>query len=114
MSAASLGGLHLAGFVLLAGACSEVGPRVYIAEPYDAEAGCLGEYEAVGLVQADRLASDCRTTCLEIRGTLYVSSVCPPFPDSAAELTPDDPACAAALTAAYCLTDDTSSEMVSE
>lgn len=113
MSAASLA-RYFAGCLLLALDCSDVGPRVYIAEPYDAEGECLGEYEAIGLVQADRLPSDCRTTCLEVRGTLYVSSVCPPFPDGATELTSDDPACAAALTAEPCLSEASSAEVESE
>lgn len=88
--------------LLLAG-CADSGPRVYTAQPFDAEAGCLGEYEAVALVEADELPANCPATCLDIGGTLYVSTVCPPLPDSATELLPeDDESCAAALAAATC------------
>lgn len=83
--------------------CSDAGPRIYTAQPYDAEAQCLAEYEAVGLVEAGTLSAACSPTCLEISGTLYVSTVCPPFPDTASALTPeDDAACAAALDAEAC------------
>lgn len=94
--------LLAAGLVLLS-SCSDAGPRVYTAQPYDAEAQCLGEYEAVGLVEADSLSAACGAVCLEMSGTLYVSTVCPPYPDTATALGPEeDEACAAALLAEAC------------
>jgi len=90
------------GFIVLLIACSDAGPRVYTAQPYDAEAQCLGEYEAVGLVEADVLSAACSPACLDILGSLYVSTVCPPYPDTATLLTREEDACAAALDAEAC------------
>lgn len=88
---------------LLLVACSDAGPRVYTAQPYDAEAQCLGEYEGIGLVEANDFRAACDAVCLELADGLFVSTLCPPFPDTA---TPLDPAesedCAAALVAEPC------------
>lgn len=86
----------------LAASCSDTGPRVYTARPYDAEGVCLGEYEALGLVEADELPADCPAVCLDVAGSLYVSTVCPPFPDSATALDATNESCAIALSAASC------------
>ena len=88
---------------LLLVACSETGPRVYTAQPYDAEATCLGEYEALGLVEADELPANCLPTCLAVSGAVYVSTLCPPYPDLATPLTAEESEdCAAALLAEAC------------
>lgn len=93
----------LAAALSLVSACSDVGPRVYTAEPYDPEGGCLGEYEAIGLVEADSLSASCEPVCLEWSGTLYVSTLCAPYPDLATQLSPEEDAdCAAALLADAC------------
>lgn len=89
--------------LLLLGACSDTGPRVYTAQPYDAEAGCLGEYEAIGIVEADDLPATCAPTCLSVSETLYVTTLCAPYPDLATVTTPsENEDCAAALQAEAC------------
>ncbi|RYZ04070.1 MAG: hypothetical protein EOO73_25825 [Myxococcales bacterium] len=94
--------LLAAGLALL-GSCSDAGPRVYTAQPYDSESQCLGEYESVGLVEADTLSAACGAVCLEITGSLFVSTVCPPYPDTATVVDPaESETCGAALEAASC------------
>jgi hypothetical protein len=91
------------GAALLTLGCSDAGPRVYTAQPYDPDAQCLGEYEAVGLVEADELSAACAATCLEMPDGLFVSTVCPPYPDTATPLAPTESEdCAAALIAEPC------------
>lgn len=79
-------------------ACDTWGPRVYTAQAYQPDDGCLGGYEPVGLVEADELGASCEPVCLRLGDTLYLSTVCPPYPSEAgledAEASPD---CAAAL-----------------
>jgi hypothetical protein len=88
---------------LLLVACSDAGPRVFTAQPYDAEAQCLGEYEGIGLVEADDLRAACDAVCLQLADGLFVSTLCPPFPDTATPLEPgESEACAAALVAEPC------------
>ena len=88
---------------LLLAACSDTGPRVYTAQPYDAEAACLGEYEAIGLVEADDLPANCAPTCLAAADTIYVTTLCAPYPDLATPLTAEESEdCAAALLAEAC------------
>ncbi len=97
------GSLLAAASLLLLGACSDTGPRVYTAQPYDAETGCLGEYEAIGLVEADELPATCAPTCLDVAETVYVTTLCAPYPELATVLTADDSQdCAAALQAEAC------------
>lgn len=93
------------GFVtlILLNACSDTGPRVYTAQPYDADAQCLGEYESVGLVEADELPASCAPTCLDVSGSLYVSTLCAPYPDTATVVSAEESEdCAAALAAEPC------------
>lgn len=88
---------------LLLVACSDAGPRVYTAQPYDVDAQCLGEYEAVGLVEADELSAACDAVCLEMAEGWFVSTVCAPYPDTAVPLDPaESEECAAALIAEPC------------
>ena len=94
--------LAAAAFSLLA-ACSDTGPRVYTAQPYDADAACLGEYEAIGLVEADELPANCEPTCLSVSETVYVTTLCAPYPDLATPLTAaESEDCAAALQSEAC------------
>lgn len=98
------------GFLLLPcvmAGCEDEGPRVYTAQPYDAVAMCLGDYEPIGLVTAEELPGTCDPVCLRLDDVLYVSTVCAPYPDTTAAETPEESEeCAAALTSlvaeAYC------------
>lgn len=86
--------------LLFAVACESEGPRVYTAQPYDAELDCLGDYVPIGLVTADELPGTCAPVCLRQDATLYLSTVCRPYPDTVVEESPDDSdECAAALAA---------------
>jgi hypothetical protein len=67
---------------------------------YDPASQCLSAYAPLGLVDADELPATCAPVCLTRADTLYVSEVCPPYPDQATLATPDDSAdCTAALAA---------------
>ncbi|MGD0677697.1 MAG: hypothetical protein ABSC94_19950 [Polyangiaceae bacterium] len=89
-------------FCLIAtAACDDEGPRVYTAQAYEPEAGCLDDYVAIGLVTADGLFPSCAPVCLQQSNTLYVSTVCPPYPDTTVSVDPQDSGeCAAALALA--------------
>jgi hypothetical protein len=92
---------------LLAAGCEGDGPRVYTAQPFDATAMCLADYEPIGLVMATELPGTCDPVCLRLDTVLYLSTVCKPYPDTVVEETPDDSEeCAAALmsleTEAFC------------
>jgi hypothetical protein len=81
--------LRIAGSVLigvLALACGESKPSVYTARLFhvDDSGACLDAYAPIGLVQAEELAATCEPVCLTKDGALYVSTVCPPYPDTAA------------------------------
>jgi hypothetical protein len=81
-------------------ACEEAGPRVYTAQRYDANAGCLEEYAPLGLVQATELGATCAPVCLRLQDELYTSSVCAPYPvEASVESGADSPGCQAALAA---------------
>ena len=81
-------------------ACNESGPRVYTAQAFQADPGCLDAYAPLGLVEAEELPANCDPVCLELDGQLYVSVVCPPYPAEAELLAPEDsPDCATALQA---------------
>jgi hypothetical protein len=86
--------------VAVSSGCEEAGPRVYTAQPYDASAGCLGEYAPLGLVQATELEATCTPVCLRVADELYTSSVCAPYPlEASVESGADSPGCRAALAA---------------
>jgi hypothetical protein len=92
----------LLGFVtlVLLTACDESGPRVYTAKAYDRGAQCLAADTPIGLVESEDLKATCEPVCIELRGELYVSTVCPPYPaDSVLVAAEDSTDCAAALTA---------------
>lgn len=80
-------------------ACSESGPRIYTAQPYRAEPGCLESYVALGLVQSGDLGARCAPVCLRLDGALYVSPVCSPYPPRATLEASSSDDCAAALQA---------------
>jgi hypothetical protein len=73
---------------------------VYTAQRYRPDAACLEPYIALGLVQADTLASTCEPICLRVAEDLYVSPVCAPYPIEASLEAPEQSAdCAAAQAA---------------
>lgn len=77
--------------------CDESGPRVYTAQAYQADPGCLDAYVPIGLVEARDVSSTCDAVCLRLGEGLYVSSVCAPYP---AEVSLEDPADSAECRAA--------------
>ncbi len=89
--ALSLGGLL--------GGCDESGPRVYTAQRYRPDLGCLDAYAPLGLVEAEAQSSRCDPVCLTLGEALYVSTVCPPYPAEAGVEAPESDSCGAALTA---------------
>jgi hypothetical protein len=83
--------------------CEETGPRVYTARLYHAndQGGCVDTYTPIGLVEADEIRSSCDAVCLLQEGSVYVSTVCAPYPSTAEVVAVDDSAdCAAALALA--------------
>lgn len=83
---------------LFAVACEQEGSRVYTAMPVDTAGHCLGAYAPLGLVQAAELPATCAPVCLLQDATLYVSTVCGPYPDQATLVSARDSTdCAAAL-----------------
>ncbi len=88
-------------------ACEGDGPRVYTAQPYDPAASCLGSYEPIGLVTAGDLPGTCEPVCLRRDDVLFLSTVCPPYPDTTEREFPEaSEECALALGSlgaeAYC------------
>jgi len=87
--------------------CKESGPRVYTAQAYDVEVGCLETYAPLGLVEAEDVGAECDPVCLLLDDTVYVSTVCAPYPaETSLEDPAESPECVAALAAlvaeAYC------------
>ncbi|MEO6602410.1 MAG: hypothetical protein ABIQ16_21190 [Polyangiaceae bacterium] len=83
----------------LALGCDQEGPRVYTAMPVNTDAHCLEPYTPLGLVTAEELPATCGPVCITRDDTLYVSEVCPPYPDDTTVVSPHDSSdCAAALT----------------
>jgi hypothetical protein len=71
---------------------------VYTAMPVDTAGHCLGTYAPLGLVQAEELPATCDPVCLLRDATLYVSTVCGPYPDEATLVSARDSTdCADAL-----------------
>lgn len=79
--------------------CEDFGPRVYTAQLFQADPGCLEAYTPIGLVQAKDLGSECEPVCLRLGDALYVSTVCAPYPAEASIEGADVEECAAALAA---------------
>lgn len=87
---------------LLAAGCDESGPRVYTAQRYAADDGCLETYAPIGLVEAEAVSALCAPVCLSLGEDLYVSTLCPPYPAEASVDPEDAEGCAAALAAPSC------------
>lgn len=82
-------------------ACDDEIVSVYTARAYEPEGKCLDEYAPIGAVQTNALSSLCQPTCLKVGASLYVSTVCPPYPaEATAVSTAEAPACTEALAAA--------------
>jgi hypothetical protein len=91
--------------LMLAGICSgcdESGPRVFTAQHYRADLGCLEAYAPLGLVEAGPVGSLCEPVCLVQDEELYVSTVCAPYPTEASLGEPESADCTLALAAAPC------------
>ena len=88
--------------VSLCAGCDESGPRVYTAQPYRALLDCLDAYAPLSLVEARDVSSVCEAVCLRVGVSLYVSTVCAPYPGEAVLVGLDDAECAAALAAPSC------------
>jgi hypothetical protein len=86
---------------LLAG-CDESGPRIYTAQPYRAFLGCLDPYTPLSLVEARDVDARCDPICLRLDSSLFVSTVCAPYPTETTLVPPEDETCAAALVAPSC------------
>jgi hypothetical protein len=82
--------------------CDESGPRVFTAQRYRAEAGCLETYAPLALVEAEDVGSLCDPLCLSQNEELFVTTVCPPYPAEAVIEAPDSAGCATALAAPSC------------
>jgi hypothetical protein len=85
-------------FVLTA--CDNNETRIYTARAYQVDPGCLESYVPLAVVYADKLRATCEPACFYFGDQLYVSTVCPPYPEAAEVSEPDtDADCAAALAA---------------
>jgi hypothetical protein len=92
------------GHSLLPG-CDESGPRIYTAQAYRALLGCLDAYAPLSLVEARDVDALCDAVCLRLDTSLYVSTVCAPYPAETTLVPPEDETCAAALLAPSCAAD---------
>jgi hypothetical protein len=88
--------------VIGASSCEEFGPRVYTAQRYRPDLGCLETYAPLGLIEAKDLGALCAPVCLSRGDELFVSTVCPPYPTTTSPLEPQSESCAAALAAPSC------------
>jgi hypothetical protein len=100
MGAAAIGLLGL--WIGFSGGCAESGPRVFSAQRYRADLGCVEGYAALGLVEAEDVGAFCEPVCLSQNEELFVSTVCPPYPALASLEPPETLDCAAALVAPSC------------
>jgi hypothetical protein len=82
--------------------CDESGPRIYAAQPYRALLDCLETYVPLSLVEARDVGALCDPVCLRLGASLYVSTVCAPYPSETTLVPPEDEECAAALLAPSC------------
>ena len=74
------------GGLLVLGACNDYEPAVYTAQLYRAADDCLEPYSPIGVVQVQTLSSQC---LVDSAGSLYVSTVCAPYPDAFASEIPE-------------------------
>lgn len=90
-------------FVLtLASACGDTTHDiVYTAQAYDADNDCIEAASSLALVEESSVSANCSAVCLDFNDTLYVSTLCPPYPDGATKLSPADSAACNAALAVY-------------
>jgi hypothetical protein len=74
----------LGGVLAAAMACTDPSTFVYSGAPFDPVNNCLGPYQALDVVSGGNGASNCAPVCLVSSGMVFVSTVCPPFPDPTA------------------------------
>lgn len=91
--------LTLASVALAFVACDDDPRYVYTARRFDRAKGCLEDYRGVDTVAGDGVSVRCKETCLTSSESVYVSPVCPPFPENVSELEESAPECQAALDA---------------
>jgi hypothetical protein len=78
--------------------CTEYGPRIYTARPYEAGDSCLEPSVPIAIVQAAELALTPEPHCLLLDETLFVSALSEPYPSRAEPLGAKDSAdCARAI-----------------
>ena len=82
---------------LLAAACDDVIPCVVTARAYEPDARCLEGYTPIGVVEADALSSRSAPTCLSVGATLYVTTVCGPYPAESTTVDSQSAACVEAV-----------------
>ena len=83
-------------------ACDDANIHVFSAQLYEQASDCLDDYAAIEVVPGDNGSATCSPVCLVGAGAYYVSTMCPPYPDSLSPPDPDaapDPVCVAALAA---------------
>jgi hypothetical protein len=91
-------------YAVLALGCEGNDARIYTARPYRApeqmQAGCVEGSVPLAVVYAGSLRAQCEPVCLRLNEQLYVSIVCPPYPEQAQlETAETSPECAGALAA---------------
>jgi hypothetical protein len=98
--------LPAAGAIAAALSCNDAITYVYAAAPFDTTQQCLGPYAPLDVV--DGTGNDgndnCAPICLVSSGSIYVSTVCPPYPP-ALDTSGQNAECGPAL-AAYARQDD--------
>jgi hypothetical protein len=97
--------------VLVVASCDEPNVHILTAQLYDPAGACVGQSDGVDVVQGPSTGDSCNPSCLTITSgsttSVYVTSVCPPFPqdytvegeDAAAEAGDPCPGAFAALAA---------------
>lgn len=100
MLAAAAAGL----FVAQLPACKDDGTHVYIGRFYLESRGCLGTTSSLDVIEGD-VPGECAPICLVQRRadaarTIYVATMCPPYPSAVEfDTSGTDPVCAPALAA---------------
>ena len=75
VSAAALSGM------LGAASCDSAEAHIYSAALFDTGRACLNPYAAIDIVSGPDGDSRCSPVCLVGNAAVYVSTVCPPYPD---------------------------------
>lgn len=99
MKRLSFASAALAGIVAAFIACDDNPRYVYTARRFDQGKGCLDGYRGLDTVPGEGVSVRCKETCLTSLDIVYVSPVCPPFPENVSELDESTPECQAALDA---------------